>query len=65
MPLGAFFLCVDVPLIEFRYLVFTRMPGGVSVGDSGLCCCVPCLLSAVTSLCLLIRKISSKHLAQQ
>ena len=27
---------------------------GVIVGDSGLCCCVPCLLSAVTSLCLLI-----------
>ena len=25
----------------------TRMPGGVTVGDSGLCCYVPCLLSAV------------------
>ena len=23
------------------------MPGGVNVGDSGLCCCVPCLSSAV------------------
>ena len=26
-------------------IVFTRMPGGVTVGDSGLCCCVPCLWS--------------------
>ena len=47
MPLGAFFLCVDVPLIEFRYLVFTRTPGGVTEGDSGLCCFVPCLSSAI------------------
>ena len=31
----------DVPLVEFLYLVFTCMPGGVTVGDSGLCCCVP------------------------
>ena len=22
------------------YLVFTRMPGDTTVGDSGLCCCV-------------------------
>ena len=29
------------------------MPGGVTVGDSSLCCCVPCLSSAITSLCLL------------
>ena len=35
------------------YLVLTRMPGGVTVGDSGLCCCVPCPLNAITSLCLL------------
>ena len=27
----------DVPLVEFMYLVFTRMR--VTVGDSGLCCC--------------------------
>ena len=27
------------------YTVFTGMPDGVTVGDSGLCCCVPCLLS--------------------
>ena len=29
--------------MEFIYLVFTRMPGGVTVGDSGRCCCVLCL----------------------
>ena len=40
--------------VELIYLVFTRTPGGVTVGDSGLCCCVPCLLSAINSLCLLI-----------
>ena len=32
----------DVPLVEFMYPVFTRMPGGITVGDSGLFC-VPCL----------------------
>ena len=53
MPLGASFF-EDVPLVEFIYLVFTRTPGGVTVGDSGLCCCVPCLSSAIISLCLLI-----------
>ena len=52
MPLG--YLCFeDVPLVDFIYLVYTRTPGGVTVGDSGLCCCVPCLSSAI-SLCLLI-----------
>ena len=35
MPLGASFF-EDVPLVELIYLVFTRMPGGVTVGDSGL-----------------------------
>ena len=40
--------------MEFLYLVFTRMPGGVIVGDSGLCCCVPCLSGAAVSLRLLI-----------
>ena len=44
----------NVPLVQFVYLVFTRMPSGVTVGDSGLCCCVPCLSSALISLCLLI-----------
>ena len=29
----------DVPLVEFMYLVFTRMPCESYVGDSGLCCC--------------------------
>ena len=34
---------------EFVYLVFTCMPGGVTVGDSGLCCCVPRLLRVVSN----------------
>ena len=38
----------------FIYPVLTRTPGGVTVGDSGLCSCVPCLSSATISLCLLI-----------
>ena len=46
MPLGASF-SEDVPLVEFKYLVFTRTPGGVIVGDSGLCRCVPRLFSAI------------------
>ena len=29
----------DVPLVEFMYLVFTRMPGGVTVDDVGLLLC--------------------------
>ena len=41
------------------YLVFTRMPSGVTVGNSGLCCCVPCLTRAIISPCLL-NKNSSK-----
>ena len=43
-----------IPLMEFIYLVFTRVPGGVTVGDSGLCCCIPCLSKAVIFLCLVI-----------
>ena len=39
-----------VPFVELTYLVFTRTPGGVAVGDSGLFCCVPCLSSAIISL---------------
>ena len=46
----------DVPLVEFMYLVFTRMPGGVTVGDSSLDCCVPCLLSAIASLCRVFKE---------
>ena len=44
----------DVPSVEFIYFVFTRTPGGVTVGDSGLRCCVPCLSSAIISLGLFI-----------
>ena len=55
MPLGASFF-EDEPLVDFIYLVFARTPGGVTVGDSGLCCCVPCLSSAIISLCLVIQK---------
>ena len=44
---GGGFFFEDVTLVEFIYFVFTRMPGGGTVGDSGLCCCVPCLLSAI------------------
>ena len=40
--------------MEFTYLVFTRMPGGVTVGNLGLCCCVPCLSSVIISVYLLI-----------
>ena len=30
----------DVPLVEFMYFVFTRVPGeSYRAGDSGLCCC--------------------------
>ena len=42
------------------YLVARQV--GVTLGDSGLCCCVPCLSSAVVSLCLLIlHKRSRPH----
>ena len=50
----SFFFFEDVPLVEFIYLVFTRTPGGVTVGDSGLRCRVPCLSSAIISRYLLI-----------
>ena len=43
---------VDVPLVEFIYFVLTRMPGGGTGGDSGLCRCVSYLLSAITSFYL-------------
>ena len=56
MPLGASFF-EDVPLVEFIYLVDTCMPGGVTIGSSGLCCCVPCLSSAIISLCSLIQSV--------
>ena len=50
MPLGAS-LFEDVPSVEFIYLVFTGTPGGVTVGSSGLCCCVPYLSSVFIPLC--------------
>ena len=37
MPLGAS-VFEDVPLVEFIFLVFSRVPAEVTVGDSGLCC---------------------------
>ena len=39
--------------MEFIYLVFTRRPGRATLGDSGLCCCVPCMYSKINSLCWL------------
>ena len=39
MPQGVS-LFEDVPFVKFMYPVSTRMPGGVTVGDSDLCCCV-------------------------
>ena len=54
-----------VPLAELIYLVFTRTPGWVTVSDSGLCCCVPCLSSAIISLCLLSHFISPKNLLKR
>ena len=62
-PLGASFFEV-VPLVEFMYLGFTRTPGGVTVGDSGLCGCVPCLSSAVISLRLSNENTSAKARSQ-
>ena len=48
--------------MEFVYLVFTHTPGGVTLDDPGLCCCVPCLSSAIIPLCLLIlHKRSRPH----
>ena len=51
------------PLLEFTYFAFTRTQGGVTVDESGLCCCVPCLSSAIISLGLLIH--SSQSLKKQ
>ena len=42
MPLGGI-LFEDVPFVEFMFTVFTRLPGKVQV-----CCCVPCMYSAIT-----------------
>ena len=55
----------NVPLVKFIYLVFTRdrMPGRVTVGHSGLCCCVPCLSNAIISFRLL-RLQCSQHTSE-
>ena len=40
-----------------------RTPGGVIVGDSGLCCCVPVIrvaLSAINSLCCFLDEVRSR-----
>ena len=55
MPPGASFY-EDVPLMECMHLVFTRTPGGVTVGDSGLCCCVPSLPASVISVHFSVRQ---------
>ena len=46
------FLRMYLSLVELMFTVFTRVPGGVTVGNSGVCCCVNWLLSI--SLCSLI-----------
>ena len=54
----------DVPSVEFIYLVLTHTPGGVTVGDSGLCCCVErCYSPLFVDSSLLIRLYSSCLLA--
>ena len=61
-----FWFCFEhVPLVEFLYLVFTRTPGGVTVGDSGPCCCVPCLSSAIISLVSCSKALSRRTAAGQ
>ena len=44
--------------MELKYLVFTRMPVGVTQGDSGLCSCVHVTVfpALIISLCLLSRR---------
>ena len=42
----------DVHLVKFTYRVSTRMPSEVTVDESGRCCRVSCLSSAIISICL-------------
>ena len=51
MPLWGILFVENVPLVEFTYPAFTHVPGGVTIVDSGLCCCVPCLMNAINYLC--------------
>ena len=42
------------------YLVFTRMSGGVTIGDSDHCYCVPYLLRAINSVVVVV-VVDSEH----
>ena len=42
-----------VRLVVVKYRVVTHMPDGVIIGDSNLCCYVPCLWSAIPLLIML------------
>ena len=44
--------------MNVMYPAFTRMTGGVTTGNSGLCCCPPYLFSAINSLSLLAHNIA-------
>ena len=46
--------CEDVPLVEFIYVDLLACQMKVTVSESDICCCVPCLSSAINSLSLLI-----------
>ena len=55
-------LSENTPLVEFIYLVLNSTPGGVTVGNKGLCCCVFHLSSATMSFWLVIHFAKSfKH----
>ena len=41
------------------YRVFACMPGDVTVSDSGLCCCVPCLSGALFSFALVMAEVNN------
>lgn len=51
---AAGFVLIFKPLVEFMYPVLTCMPGRGTIGDSGLCYCVPCQFSTLTSLYLFL-----------
>ena len=56
MPLGNIFF-ENVSLVRLRVYApcINRMPDGVIVGDSGLCCCVPVLrVTSVVGVLLLV-----------
>ena len=60
MPLDASFFA-DVPLVKFLYLVFTGTPGGVTIAESGLRCCVPCLSRYYFPLWVILHRNSRPH----